>query len=300
MQVFDNPTMSNQTLEKMMLNDLTIASEYESWLREKGLDTLNALFDIQDGESLSKPGLHSWRERIRLNLPHADGINTYYLKRFNNPPSSMKREIHRSGCDAASVAGMEWAWLNRVSKDGIPCAKPIAMGEEMMGSKERRSAILMAAVPGKSLETYAKQWSPEIQYETQHLLKLTAKLVSDFHGLGYVHRDLYLSHLFFDEDENASPEKSLHLIDLQRARKPRCCRRRWVVKDLAALNFSTPSDVISNTDRIRWLKCYLQTSKLGADARRLIYFIVGKTQKMTRHEQRRLQRFNNGFKHEER
>lgn len=296
MRVFLNPTMSNQTLKKMMLNDLTIAPEYESWLHDHGLDTLNALFDLHEGESLTKPGLQSWRERIRLTLPHEDGTSTYYMKRFKNPPSSMKREIRRSGCDASSMAGMEWSWLNRLQQDGIPCAKPIAMGEEMMGSSERRSAILMAAVPGLSLETYAKQWSPEDQYETQHLLKLTATLVADFHGHGYVHRDLYLSHLFFDKDENTPPEKSLHLIDLQRARKPQYCRRRWVVKDLAALNFSTPSDVISNTDRIRWLKCYLQTTKLSKEARRLIYLIMGKTQKMTEHEHRRLKRFKNGFK----
>jgi hypothetical protein len=109
------------------------------------------------------------------------------------------------------------------------------------------------------------------------------------HRCGFVHRDLYLSHIFHDAE--ARPEESLHLIDLQRVHRPRGAGRRWIVKDLAALNYSVPPRLVRRTDRLRWLTYYLGTPKLDASARRLVYRIVGKTQSIARHDRRRTARW---------
>ena len=116
----------------------------------------------------------------------------------------------------------------------------------------------------------------------QRLITATAALISRLHRQGYIHRDLYLSHVFYDP---SSPmERSLRLIDLQRVIRPRWRFRRWIVKDLASLNFSTPSRLVSRTDRVRWLRRYLGIEKLDASARRLVYRIVGKTQRIAERE----------------
>ena len=110
---------------------------------------------------------------------------------------------------------------------------------------------------------------------------------SRLHTGGYVHRDLYLSHIFFDPD--APLDDALCLIDLQRMIRPAVNRRRWIVKDLAALNYSAsptrgdaigPSDLVSQADRLRWLKLYLGAVKLDGSARRLAYRVIGKTMRI--------------------
>ena len=67
---------------------------------------------------------------------------------------------------------------------------------------------------------------------------MRAGLVRTLHEAGYVHRDLYSSHVFLDE--SAGPT-AIHLIDMARVFRPRARTLRWWVKDLAQLKYSMPS-----------------------------------------------------------
>ena len=84
-----------------------------------------------------------------------------------------------------------------------------------------------------------------------------ARLVADFHRAGFVHRDLYLSHIFICNTGKPTDE-TFCLIDLQRVFRPKFRRRRWMVKDLAALNFSTPEELVGRWERLRFLCRYVQ------------------------------------------
>jgi hypothetical protein len=267
------------------LGDLTIAPGYETFLHANGLDSLDALFAYTSGQRLDKPGLDPWRERLRLTLRDGERERVFYLKRFFYPPRRAGRAMRRSGAGAPSLAGNEWAWIQRLTADGIPCVEAVAYGEEVRRGREARSAILTAEAPGRSLERWVREWGEADRPMVRRLVPATASLISGLHGCGYIHRDLYLSHVFFDPSQPI--ERSLRLIDLQRVIQPQCCIRRWVVKDLASLNFSTPSSLVSRSDRLRWLRLYLEVEKLDAAARRLVYRVIGKTQRIARREQGR-------------
>jgi hypothetical protein len=184
--------------------------------------------------------------------------------------------------------------MNRLARDGVPCARPVALAEELRGLREVRSVIVTEAVRGDSLERWASQWTWADRATVRALIGVLAKLVARLHAGGYVHRDLYLSHIFFDP---AAPlTDSLCLIDLQRMIRPTGGLGRWIVKDLAALNYSAsptrgdatgPSDVVSRADRLRWLKLYLGAVKLDGSARRLAYRVIGKTLRIQRRDARR-------------
>lgn len=282
------PSAAEQVLVKRTVtkhDDLTIVGGYEEVLFANGLDSLDALFNTSNAESLGKPGLSPWRQRLRLTLNVAGERRTFYLKRFHNPPPGARREVKRSRTGAFSMAGLEWTWMNRFAADGIPCVEPVAYGEQLSGSKELRSAILTAAVPGESLECWTGRWSEADRATISILIPPLAALIARLHERGYIHRDLYLSHIFYDA--SAFPETCLHLIDLQRVIRPRRGRRRWIVKDLASLNFSAPRGLVLRTERLRWLTRYLGTGKLDGSARRLAYRIMGKTQHIAGHDQRR-------------
>jgi hypothetical protein len=276
---------------------LRITESHESFLREHHLDSVEALFDPGLGTPLGKPGLDAWRERVRLTCCTSDGPKTFYLKRFRAPPVSARRLARRAGVSANTLAGLEWACMRRLAADGIPTARPIALAEEISGRREDRSAILIESVPGRSLEQWAQTWTSPgrttaAPADIRSLLPMTASLVSRFHARGYVHRDLYLAHIFYDPE--APPEESLHLIDLQRVMMPRWRRRRWIVKDIASLSYSTPTELVSRTDRLRWLKAYLGVRKLDAPAKRFARHVAAKSRRIGRHDHRRGRRFAEG------
>lgn len=261
-----------------------VAPEYAGLLESAGLDSRDALFNYSQGESLTKPGLAAWRERIRLTLTDGGPTQTLYMKRFTHPPASARREVRRCGNGARSVAGVEWNWLHAFRDAEIPCAEPIALGEEFVRGRERRSVIIMASVPGRSLEGWAREWTTPDRDARAPVLAATADLVAKLHALGCVHRDLYLSHVFLDPAAPAG--QSLRLIDLQRVFRPTCRLRRWIVKDLAAFYFSAlgllPRGMLSRADALRWLKRYLGAPKLDASAKRLAYRIIGRTRRLMR------------------
>ncbi|MHC5109638.1 MAG: lipopolysaccharide kinase InaA family protein [Planctomycetota bacterium] len=270
-------------------NSYWVNPDYEAMVRAGGFDTLDALFDVVDAESLTKPGLDSWRERLRIRLTFADRPVVLYLKRFTDPPPRALRDVRRSRDRAHSMAGLEWFWMNRLAELGVPTITPLAWGESLDQGRERRSAILTLAVAGESLETWCSSGRGGLDLASyKAVLSHTAGIVARLHGAGIFHRDLYLSHLFFDATRPIG--EAVHLIDLQRMIAPSSGRRRWMIKDLAALNYSTPFTIASNAARIRWLKQYLGISKLHADARRLVYRVVGRSAGMARHDIRRHRR----------
>jgi len=268
--------------------DFFFVTGFEDILRQNGLDSLEALFTVSGVEKLSKPGLAPWRERLRLLLTVGGEERTFFLKRFLKPPLKTRRELRRSGSGARSLAGLEWTWMHRLAADGIPCVRPVAFGQELYGVRELRSAVLTERVPGDSLERWVLRWGEDDRPTILRLITRVAALVARLHQCGYIHRDLYLSHIFYDPTSVSG--SALHLIDLQRVMRPRWRHRRWVVKDLAALNYSTPFPLVSRADRLRWLTHYLGSDKLDAPARRMVCLITGKTRRVAGHDRRRAAR----------
>lgn len=293
--------------------ELRIIPAYRRMLDNAGFHTLDDLFDdvrlkACSAERLDKPGLAPWRSRWRLTLSDKhEHQTTLYLKRFEHPPPSARREVVRSHTGARTLAGVEWAWMHRLAEDDIPCPEPVALGEQLHRGREVRSALLMREVLGVSLERWIAREPVPDHSHIAALLEPLAELIARLHGAGYVHRDLYLSHIFFASISTKPPRSRSNaadkppascrpafcLIDLQRVLHPSIGLQRWIVKDLAALNYSAPYPLISTRDRLRWLKHYLGTPGLDARTRRLIYLIAGKTRRIARHDVRRQRRLLN-------
>ncbi len=117
--------------------------------------------------------------------------------------------------------------------------------ERLPGSRHLRAALRSAASTRGGDRTQRRLWARE-------LVQLTARL----HGAGWYHRDLYLVHFLL--------APGLHLLDVGRARREPRPRRRWFVKDLAALLVSAPPEV-SAPARLRFLRDYLRLR--GLDGR---------------------------------
>lgn len=268
-----------------------MAPAWRPLLEANGWRTLDDIFALENDAQLAKPGLPPWRERLRAPLIDPLGHKVaVYVKRFHRVPlvEQVRRWIR--GDRYHGTAWTEWLWLCKLARAGVAAAEPIAFGEEMLGWWERRSAVVIGAVPGVSLE----RWCAEHAYALPPAaLDGLAELVARFHALGIAHRDLYLAHVFGAALDTETPR--LALIDLQRVVRMRWSRR-WIVKDLAALNYSTPATAATVRDRLRWFKRYLHLSgigesglrtKLGKAERTMLRQIVARTEKMRQHDARR-------------
>ncbi len=266
----------------------------ESLLAAHGLGELEAVFNWRAGERLDKPGLEQWRQRWRIVIQDPDAVeHTLYLKRFERPPVRRQTRRWRDGHPGLSTAGVEWANARQLAEAGISAAEPIAFGQDMTGPWERRSFILLRQVPGESLERWLPVHLPPADREsnwTRRRARLDelARFVGAFHRAGFAHRDLYLSHVFIrpasveSHAGGRAGEETFCLIDLQRVFRPRWRRRRWVVKDLAALNYSTPIELLGKRERLRFLCRYVRRCGRFASARRLARLVGAKTARMAR------------------
>jgi heptose I phosphotransferase len=126
------------------------------------------------------------------------------------------------------------------------------------------------AVPcrGKVLETKKRI--------VENLADITRKM----HSAGMNHRDYYLCHILMDNKER------LYVIDLHRVNVRDKVGKRWMVKDLAALLFSSLEVPVTHGQRLAFYKRYMQISRLSTNDKTLIRLIIKKCNKIARHTQK--------------
>jgi tRNA A-37 threonylcarbamoyl transferase component Bud32 len=264
------------------------ASAEAAWLLEQaGLTSLEAVFAYQGGQLLSKPHLRQ-RERIRLSFRDAAGEPVeLYLKRYGQ--QSLPRRLWRllTGRGRTSRAQTELNNIRRVQACGVSTMQTLAAGEQSDHLGERRSYIIVSAVPGASLEKsfgdYLRRHSldgPGVDNFNAALMHLMRSL----HSAGLVHRDLYACHIFLDDSPG---QARLHLIDLARVFAPVRWRLfRWRVKDLAQLRSSMPDEWVRRHWR-GFLKEYLGEAQ-GASLEKFDRAIRKKASAIQRRAARRL------------
>jgi hypothetical protein len=260
-----------------------VRRDWQSCLADAGLRRADDFF-AAPGEALSKPGL-GLRYRARLTV-HRDGQpHVVYFKRVTGEGWGPRIQRWLTVGRACPSGEYEARVPLALAAAGVAAAEPLAWGWRPRGSFRRDSFVVLAAVPGESMETWCRRpsgaarlpWAEKCRYA-----RALAASVRRLHAAGWCHRDLYLCHVFVS---GSDASRRFVLIDLQRAFRPRLLRRRWQVKDLAALNYSAPSGLISRAMRLRFLKAYLDCGgPLCAAHQTLARRIARKTQRIARHD----------------
>ena len=232
---------------------------YFEAVRGAGLDTVAGAFAYGGGEDLDKPNLGS-RRRTRLTVTDAAGQDReLYLKRYG--PRRWIDALRRrwTGASAGSPAEIEFDNVCAARAAGVATMQAVVAGSEGGRWGGGRSYIVVTAVPGEALERCGEAFLDR-HGDDGAVAELTtnlAGLVRTLHQAGWVHRDLYASHVFLDESHG---RQDLYLIDLARMFAPRRRQFRWRVKDLAQLKYSMPPAWVEN-----YWDAFL-ADYLGADA----------------------------------
>ncbi|MEK6642476.1 MAG: lipopolysaccharide kinase InaA family protein [Planctomycetota bacterium] len=261
---------------------LTLADDAVPWLSRAGLHRIEDILITTIGESLGKPGLQSYRERIRLSLSDGNGqCRTWYLKRYRHPP--LREQIRRmmaTGRDRGS-AHHEVRFARKLNAIGVPSLMTIAHGQLMNGPWELGSFAISEGLTGLSLEQVIGSATDDAlgvadsqlpianSLERHDLARQLGLLTRLMHHNNFYHRDFYLCHVFLTR--NANGGIVLRVIDLARMIEKPWRARRWRIKDLASLHFSATAPPVTRTDRMRFMRAYYGEDathdEMRADAR---------------------------------
>jgi hypothetical protein len=242
---------------------------HEDLISRNGLRDFDRLMQRGDGEIIKHA--ISQRKTVRLRLP--DGCSIY-LKRHYRAGflASLKKLLKFS---PEPTAFDEFANIAAFHKSGIPTVTPVCAGRRGAGPLQTESFLVTLAL-GDCIKLDDYLNGPLSFAAKLALIDQTAGLIKKMHGAGFNHRDLYLCHILRDSTG------SLFVADLHRVQRRVRVPERWLVKDIAALNYSAPRTV-SRTCRLRFLKAYLGSDRLTRGDRRFILKVLKKTRRMLEH-----------------
>lgn len=244
-------------------------ADCEDVIARHGLADFDGLMRRGDGDVV-KHAVAS-RKTVRLQLPGGAAV---FLKRHYRAGlfASLKALVKFA---PEPTALDEFRHIVAFHDCGIPTVVPVAAGKRRAGLLQSESFLVTLALDGcvKLDEHLARPMDPS---ERRAIIGQAARLVRAMHAAGFNHRDLYLCHLL------RTGSGSLVIVDLHRVQRRRRVPERWLVKDLAALQYSAPP-AVSRTDRLRFLTAYLSAARLSGPAKGMALKILKKSQKMLQH-----------------
>lgn len=253
------------------------AAEEVALLTRLGLDTLDGALRFTGGTVARTAGPRVTR---RIETP----AGALYLKAHSAVPTWQRFAFLGRG--ATSPARREWEAMEDMRRAGFDVPEPVAFGEDIsIFGCPPRSFLLMREVPGLPLDRFLADGFPDPHHagprrSRDAVLRDVSGMIRRLHATGFYHKDLYCCHLMVTRDPRWGRP---YFIDLQRVERGQPPRRRWLVKDLAALHLSAPAGV-TRADRLRFLLNYLSKSRLDAEAKRWARAIAGKAVALGAHQ----------------
>ncbi len=255
---------------------LTINADFADLFRQHQLTTCAVIWEFSQ-RAVPAKALRSDRVTLRFSLTDAAGSERiFYIKRHGR--SSWKEYVKPwlQGQKPLLGAQPEWEALLAFHAQNLPTMTPVARG--MMAG---RSFLITEGLEGcdklSALFLDAQHPESERRRITVHL----ADIARQMHTGGLHHQDFYLGHFLQEREPEQKDPPKIYVIDLGRVRPHGpYFARRWIVKDLAELNYSAKS--ARAAERLRFLRRYLNRPLAAAD-RPLVRSIVRKTARIARH-----------------
>jgi len=157
----------------------------------------------------------------------------------------------------------EWLALNKLRALGVASLEPVAYGEQKANPATKKSFIVTRELTGVVQLDHYFQQNTVPSREKRMLLEKVAHVARELHIVGINHRDFYLCHFMLDVESIAQWHKQgsgphLYIVDLHRAQIRQQVPRRWLIKDLSGLYFSSLNLGFTRYDYFRFMRAYWQ------------------------------------------
>ena len=275
--------------EFILEDALAILPDFYELLKTNKVITFDAFWNLSSGELFKK---NRYRSVVRVFLKDTDGKSHIFHLKKHHPPFLARCKSLFTGFRILDGGENEWSKLLRLEEIGISTMTPVAFGTiRKWGLPYRALTVTEHLYGAEKLEDYLpaifgdRVTLPGLVSYKRKIMTGTALWARKFHGSGFHHQDFYLGHIFIKPEKG--DDFTLHMIDLQRVREPRVLRKSRVIKDLAQINYSAMQVAcITQADRLRFIKAYLQLNRLDKSAKKLILMILAKTERIAAHDKK--------------
>ncbi len=268
--------MTRFELETLDSGRLIVNAEFAPLLRHHEWSTFATIWSRTEEAAIAKK-LRTDRITLRFTLDDRGRERAFYIKRHIQ--SSWKEYVKPLLRLTWPILGArnEWNAILDFHSAGLPTMTPVAFGQS--GSN---SFLITEALENctklSELPVVRHDGTSSVPDLRGRLIGEVAKIARTMHQAGLHHQDFYIGHLMMS---NSDPAK-IYVIDLGRVQKHAKLSRRWIVKDLAQLDYSAKA---TPQERLRFLREYL-CRRLTSDDRRLIASIESKTAAIARHSRK--------------
>lgn len=235
---------------------LRVNRRFAAILRSNRLTTCEALFGLTQGELVRQV---KERHTSRVVLADANGGQAFYLKRHG---AATWRDWVRPLLNLSwPILGArnEWDAILRFHAAGIPTVIPVAIGEfngrSLLMTQDLETDFTLLDWVNQAADEATSSPANSTAAQSERRRAVTSHVASiarRMHDRGIHHQDFYLNHLLWCGDRS---DLDIRVIDLGRATHARQLPWRWIIKDLAQLDYSARR--LSCTERLRFLRLYL-------------------------------------------
>lgn len=229
-------------------------------LKTAGLDSFEALWRLE-AEWFEPPNQRrgGWSGVARIELSDdAGGSHALFLKRQQN--HTRRTLVHPVGGEPTFAAEMRNILGLRAA--GVPTLEPVFYAQRKIDGQWCVVLMTRELRGFRPLDLFADEWQaggwPATRALRRQVLAVAAAVIRRMHRAGFVHKALHPKHVFLRVDDAAGVE--VCLIDLEKTRR-KFLLSGTALRDLDSLN--RRSRYWSTSDRLRFLKLYLGTGRLG-------------------------------------
>jgi heptose I phosphotransferase len=266
-------------IQVVQQGNLFVNKDFSKFLDASGLDSFD---DFMRLEGMVVKSAVRERSTQRLDV---EGVTVYIKKHFFPGIREILKNFLRFRFPLGALN--EWRALLAFHAHNIPTMTPICAGSKPLLWKIEKESFLLTDDLGEAsrLNDFLKingamPCRGEVLETKKRILENLADITRRMHSAGMNHRDYYLCHILMDNRER------LYVIDLHRVNVRDKVGKRWMVKDLAALLFSSLEVSVTHGQRLAFYKRYMQINRLSADDKTLIRLIVKKCNKIARHTEK--------------
>lgn len=265
--------MTRFELETWDSGRLTVNKSFAELLRKHDWLTFASIWTQTADAAIAKK-LRTDRITLRFTLPDNGIERAFYIKRHVR--SSWKEYIKPLLRLTWPILGArnEWKAILDFHDVGLPTMTPVVLGTsgpnsflitEALENCTKLSELNQPSTVGSALSRETRR----------QLIQNVARIAKTMHQSGLHHQDFYLGHLMLSQTH----ADRIYVIDLGRVQKHAHLSRRWIVKDLAQLDYSAAA---SPRERLKFLREYLGRRLTGVD-KTLIAEIRSKAAAIARH-----------------
>ncbi|WP_372370828.1 lipopolysaccharide core heptose(I) kinase RfaP [Candidatus Uabimicrobium sp. HlEnr_7] len=158
----------------------------------------------------------------------------------------------------------EWQAIELCKKLDINTMEIAGYGKKGINPAKQKSFLITDALQSmETLEDFTPHFLAQATRDDplkQQIIKSMAVITRKLHRVNMTHHDLYICHFLIDHKKLQSNQVSLYLIDLHRAQYHSLLKRRYIIKDLAAIYFSSMDLPLAEEDLHLFMETYREKS----------------------------------------